>query len=276
MRPTGGHSLDVLDPALLVEVPAGVYEIGIHLDLPSRLESSWASGGLPTDYLAAAAPKAPARLERVRISRRMVSAVDFGRFVESTGFLTEAEREGWGWTWEGGWKKREGLSWRGPFGGRADDAYRDESDAMPALQISWNDAEAWCSWFSRETGVRARLPREAEWEAFARLVGARSMLDVGTEEARLEFETAEDFFSALKGVFLRGATSHPCGVLWEWTSDWFKAYPGGGPGPDYGEVYRVLRGGSLAGHPLQRCREYRFRRCPTARSPFYSFRFALD
>jgi formylglycine-generating enzyme required for sulfatase activity len=36
------------------------------------------------------------------------------------------------------------------------------------------------------------------------------------------------------------------GNVWEWTSDWFKPYPGGDPAASdsYGEVYKVLRGGS--------------------------------
>jgi hypothetical protein len=40
-------------------------------------------------------------------------------------------------------------------------------------------------------------------------------------------------------------------------------------------VYKILRGGSLMSLPAQRSREYRFRRCPTARSPFYCFRVAI-
>jgi len=120
-----------------------------------------------------------------------------------------------------------------------------------------------------------RLPLETEWEVFARITGVRSIVEIAPDGPRTVFDTAGDFFAALEGILNRGASSHPSGVLWEWTADWFGAYPGGGPDPDYGEVYRVLRGGSLASHPLQRGREYRFRRCPTARSPFYSFRFAL-
>lgn len=275
MCPTGGPDPDILDPARLVDVPAGTYEIGIDPDVPGGPVSRASAAGLPASYLATAAPRFAARLERVRVSRYLVTADDFERFVGATGFVTEAEREGWGWTWDGGWTKRDGLSWRRPFGGDADEAYMSARAAMPVLQVSWNDAAAWCSWLSRETGERVRLPLETEWEVFARITGVRSIVEIAPDGPRTVFDTAGDFFAALEGILNRGASSHPSGVLWEWTADWFGAYPGGGPDPDYGEVYRVLRGGSLASHPLQRGREYRFRRCPTARSPFYSFRFAL-
>ncbi len=39
---------------------------------------------------------------------------------------------------------------------------------MPALLISWHDAQAYCAWRSESTGVRHRLPTEFEWEAAAR------------------------------------------------------------------------------------------------------------
>lgn len=275
MCPTGGLSPDIFDPAHMVEVPAGTYEIGIDPDVTGPPEIRAAMAGVPPSYLATASPRFTVRLERVRVSRRMATVADFERFVDATGFVTEAEREGWGWTWDGGWTKSAGLSWRRPFGGHADQAYWSARGAMPVVQVSWNDAAAWCVWLSEETGERVRLPLEAEWEAFARITGVRSIVEIAPDAPRSCFQSAGDFFAALMEVFAPGADSHAPGALWEWTADWFNAYPGGGPNPDYGEVYRVLRGGSLASHPIQRGREYRFRRCPTARSPFYSFRFAL-
>jgi len=275
MCPTGGRKRALPEPARFIEIPAGMYEIGITGAFLSGVARAAGGEDLPAAYIATAVPHRTVRLERVRLSRFLVTAADFEEFVGSTGFITEAEREGWGWTWDGGWTKRDGLSWRRPFGGDADEAYMSARAAMPVLQVSWNDAAAWCAWLSRETGERVRLPLETEWEVFARITGVRSIVEIAPDGPRTVFDTAGDFFAALEGILNRGASSHPSGVLWEWTADWFGAYPGGGPDPDYGEVYRVLRGGSLASHPLQRGREYRFRRCPTARSPFYSFRFAL-
>ncbi len=64
------------------------------------------------------------------------------------------------------------------------------------------------------------------------------------------------------------------GLLWEWTDDWYEPYPGGIDMKDYGTVYKVLRGGSILSLPVQRTREFRLRKCPTARSPYYGFRIA--
>ena len=56
--------------------------------------------------------------------------------------------------------------------------------------------------------------------------------------------------------------------------NWFDKYPGGDDNDEFGEVYKILRGGSILSHPVQRTKEFRFRRCPTARSPYYGFRIA--
>ena len=39
-----------------------------------------------------------------------------------------------------------------------------ETDEHPVVNISWNDAVAFCKWLSGKEGKTYRLPTEAEWE----------------------------------------------------------------------------------------------------------------
>ncbi len=105
-----------------------------------------------------------------------VTNAQFERFVEATGYQTEAERIGWSfvfWSQLGDavattqgvhgvewWRGVDGANWRdiaGP-GTMAATWHADH----PVVQVSWNDAKAYADW------VGGRLPTEFEWEHAAR------------------------------------------------------------------------------------------------------------
>lgn len=95
------------------------------------------------------------------IDEALVSVEDFAAFVAATHHRTSAERLGFGYVavlgmkdWE--WKKVDDATWRRPFGDRI---VFDNRDDLPATQVSWVDADAFCRW------RKMRLPSEAEWEA---------------------------------------------------------------------------------------------------------------
>lgn len=94
-----------------------------------------------------------------RIDKHEVSNADFAAFVESTGYVTDAERFGWSVVmlnvYE--WKAVSGAYWRKPDG---------ESEAlpeMPVTQVSWNDACSYCAWNGKRLPTREEWRKAADW-----------------------------------------------------------------------------------------------------------------
>jgi len=112
---------------------------------------------------------------RVRITRSFylgiheVTIAQFRRFVDDTKYKTEAEKDelgGLGWNEaEGKFKVDPKYTWR-------NSGFKQE-DSHPVVNVSWNDAEAFCAWLSKKEGQAYRLPTEAEWE-YACRAGTRN------------------------------------------------------------------------------------------------------
>jgi len=125
--------------------------------------------------------------------------------------------------------------------------------ARPLVGVNWYEAEAYARWLSAVTGSAYRLPEELEWEKAARGTDGRAY-PWGNRWDAARCNTLESHIYAATPAGLYPGGRSPFGVydaagnVWEWTASWYQAYPGGGDLDEYGESYRVMRGGSWNYH----------------------------
>ncbi|MBC8447041.1 MAG: SUMF1/EgtB/PvdO family nonheme iron enzyme, partial [Chloroflexi bacterium] len=205
-------------------------------------------------------PQRVVYLDAFYMDRYEVTNEQFARFVDATGYSTAAEKAGVGLLWTGEYYEQvEGATWRHPQGQGS--SIEDKMD-HPVVQISWNDAAAYCRWAGQ------RLPTEAEWEKAARGTDGRifpwgnsalsgnqaNTCDVNCELAWKDVRMDDGYAdTAPVGQYEAGVSPYGAydmaGNVWEWVADWYDAgyyrqSPERSPqGPDAGEK-RVLRGGS--------------------------------
>ena len=126
---------------------------------------------------------------------------------------------------------------------------------QPVVGVSWHDAQAYCRWLTRETGITHRLPSEAEWEAAARggLVGepfpwGRDLPEAGGHH-RANYDS-QGFANDGSALTVPVASFPPngyglydmAGNVSEWCAD--QVNPPGGETPFSAPGYRVRKGGS--------------------------------
>lgn len=154
--------------------------------------------------------------------------------------------------------------------------YPEAQDDFPVTGVSWNQAVRYAQTIGK------RLPTEAEWEKAAR--GPKgNEYPWGMDFDPAVCNTAErDVGGPMRvGGFPAGVSPYglmdAAGNVYEWVQDWYEAYPGNRViTRDYGQIYRVLRGGSFTtGKFHARCARRHFDRMDAARAD-YGFRCAMD
>jgi formylglycine-generating enzyme required for sulfatase activity len=145
----------------------------------------------------------------------------------------------------------------------------DKKRDHPVVNVSWNDAMAYCKWFNEEyktelqqRGITLHLPTEAQWEKAARGEYGNEW-PWGNEfdqnkcnslESRLEGTTRVDAYPAGASPY---GVMDMVGNVWEWTHTLFKEYPyqaDKSREDEQASGSRVLRGGSFLNHRnIARC-----------------------
>jgi len=212
-----------------------------------------------------------------------VTFKDFKKFVDATGYKTDAEQPD-------SVNFKHGLPPRGVNNGTwkmyNSNVPVPPSDSMkPVGNVSWNDAVEYLKWLSKMTGKPFRLPTEAEWEYAAKggnkskgytYVGGNNLDEVAWYVGNSD-KHAHNIGQKMPnelGIYDMAGNSR------EWCSDWYgetyyKVSPASDPaGPDMGKA-RILRGGSWGSEKDRMRISYRNRTFPYNSALDYGFRPAM-
>lgn len=120
-------------------------------------QHSWALllcvASLTPSMLWASAP--PSTIKAIKIGalwwdQTEMTIADMKIFAKATGFISQAEKNGGGLTYESGFVKKPGWTWQTPYGVLP-------KDAEPAVHLQLREAESVCRFFGK------RLPTDSEW-----------------------------------------------------------------------------------------------------------------
>jgi formylglycine-generating enzyme required for sulfatase activity len=166
-----------------------------------------------------------------------------------------------------------GRSYPGYF---VDGNYPEGTARRPVVMVSWIDADAYARWAGK------RLLSEREWEAAAAGTSARTWpwgdtWDSGLANTREAGAAETADVGSHPGDTSAFGMCDMAGNVSEWTEDWYQPYPGNTrKEKEYGEQFKVLRGGSFqVSREFARC-QFRARLPDGFRSMDLGFRCAIS
>ena len=212
------------DRSVMLQIPAGEFTMG-------------------SDKYSAEKPIQQIFLDPYYIDKYLVTNEKFSKFVEATGYQTDAEKEGAGMVRIGRrWKKVEGANWRMPDGLTGIEG----RETHPVSQISYNDGIAYCTWTHKD------LPTEAQWEKAARGPNGNEY-PWGEQEPNDTMANFDNLIGTTSEVdrFDKGQSVYGvydmAGNVYQWCKDWYakgERKAKNPTGPEKGEE-KVIKGGSF-------------------------------
>jgi formylglycine-generating enzyme required for sulfatase activity len=234
------------------------------------------------------------------VAKYPVTQGQFEAFSKAAKFTTEPERDDkGGWGFDGSkYAQSKDYTWKNT--GWA------QTDMHPVVNVTWNDAEAYCKWAAKQSRLPIRLLDESEYEYASRagtstkyftgddaesLAGYANVADRSAKAkfsgwTIIDIDDGEVFTSRVGKYKPNGFGLHDMtGNVWIWCGDVYdaKLYARGNETnpkshTDSEQKYRVLRGGSW-NSDARFCRAAnRNRNVPGYRSSYFGFRvcFRLD
>lgn len=239
----GFWEAEFIHDIVMIYIPEGTFVMG-NDKLHERISGS------------PAAPQHPVTLSGFWIAKTPVTKAQFRAFVEEENYRTSVEKPGHEGPWVYNFKEKgfitiPGFNWDNAFSQvTAVFPHVEIDDSHPVTCVSWYDAEDFCQWLSRKTGVNFVLPTEAQWEYAARGDDQRiypwgnedpdgtkanyaeeafHAVFPGTEQSKVHFGVNDGYAATSPvGSFPLGAS--PCGALdmagnvSEWVYDWYGEY----------------------------------------------------
>jgi sulfatase modifying factor 1 len=241
-----GEIVNPKDGYVLVPIPAGEFRMG---SPDGEVSPEGDEAGEDEK------PRHKVYLDEFHIGKYEVTAAQYGRF------RTETDR-----------KTNEQPDPAGPDHQNPQQSAGAGPD-RPAINVSWNDAKAYCEW------AGLRLPTEAEWEKAAR-GGPDTWYWWGDKASRDKANYDSDGMTPV-GSFPPNPYGlyDTAGNVWEWCSDWYSenyysVSPSRNPqGPASGST-RIHRGGSWMNYPHYIRPAIRYSSAPERWSKLIGFRCA--